>query len=183
MKQARFFGGLLAVMAVLLGTADVGAAEKQKDLLATMSWKGAKPMEKDGEAVVLEAQGTETPRLETSEEFTPPFKLTARVITDVTETRIQYGRGLFIFNWANKPDQIRVHDLMTAAPNPIPNKGLKAGKEHNIVIDIDAKRVTLKVDGQHIYSGRGDFRALKFPLSIGPAMGSKIKVLSFAVGE
>src|SRR5205823_14636090 len=123
------------------------------------------------------------PRLETKEEFTPPFKITARVITDITETRIQYGKGIFIFNWANQPDQVRVHDLLTSAPNPLPHKGLKAGKEHTIVIEVSAKHVTLKVSGQHIYSGNGDYRALKYPLSIGPAMGSKIHVLSFVVEQ
>ena len=155
----------------------------KSELLDKMVWHGAIPVTKEANGVLLEAQGTEVPKLETSEEFTPPFKVTARVITDITETRIQYGKGVFIFNWANQPDQIRVHDLLTAAPNPFPKQGLKAGKEHVIVIDVEARHVSLTVSGKRIYMGIGDYRALKNTLAIGPAMGSKIHVLSFVVEQ
>jgi hypothetical protein len=156
-------------------------AEKKNELLDSMIWRGAIPIVKEEKGVLLQAEGTEVAKLETAEEYTPPFKVTAKVITDITETRIHYGKGIFIFNWANQPDQIRVHDFLTAGPTAFPNKGLKAGKEHTIVIDVDPKRVSMTVSGNRIYSSTGDFRALKNKLAIGPAMGAKIRLLSFVV--
>jgi hypothetical protein len=183
MRLTRVLCGVALLSGVIAFIPTVASAQTKRDLLPTMVWHGAIPVTKEANGVLLEAQGSEVPKLQSTEEFTPPFKLTARVITDITETRIHYGKGIFIFNWANEPDQVRVHDLLTAAPHPFPGKGLKAGKEHTIVIQIDAKRVTLKVSGQQIYAGNGDFRTLKNTLAIGPAMGSKIHVLSFEVEQ
>src|SRR5438552_847922 len=110
-------GWILPCVAAILciGFVAPGRAEApaKHDLLPTMAWHGAVPMTKEANGVLLEAQGSEVAKLETTQEFTPPFKLTAHVITDVTETRIHYGKGVFIFNWANKPDEVRVHDLLT----------------------------------------------------------------------
>ena len=161
----------------------VAHAQKKQELLPTMVWHGTIPITKEADGVLLQAEGSEVPKLETAEQFTPPFKITAKVVTDTTETRIHYGKGLFIFNWANKPDQIRVHDLLTAAPNPIPGKGLKAGKEHTIVIEVEPRRMVLKVSGQQIYSSNGDYRGLKNTIAIGPAMGSKIHVHAFDIEQ
>jgi hypothetical protein len=110
----------------------------------------------------------------------PVVKTTAR--TDSTNLRLYYAAGVVIFNWEKNPETLRVHDPLTNQRTGVRGKGNISTNEWNeIEWKVLPERMEIRVNGRLRHKAVGDFKALKAPIGIGPAFGSKVSVKSFQV--
>ena len=134
--------------------------------------------------VILTARGGDTAKFLTKKMFRPPFELTTVAMTDSTNIRLYYAKGIIILNWERKKDELRVHDPKTGKWEAFPGKGLvEAHKWHKIVWSVGKGGMEVLVDGELRYRGRGDFTGIEAPVGIGPAWGSTVSVKSFDVKQ
>jgi hypothetical protein len=106
--------------------------------------------------------------------LSPPFALRAKLKqTDLTDIRLHYGLGTVIFNWSDHPKELRVHDPRTANITPTPDRGLLLpDRLHELVWEITTNNMSVSVDGQIRYQGKGDYGGVKAYPGIGPTNGT-----------
>ncbi|MHC4561402.1 MAG: tetratricopeptide repeat protein [Planctomycetota bacterium] len=173
----------------LLGMSDIGelmfagsvSADRTSGVQPLASRGGCRIHAKEG-FVRLTCGHSDTKSAGTVTEYSPPFKLTARVRTDSTNIRLQYEPGWAIFNWEADKTKLMVGDFLEPKEHEVPGKGYLAINEwHDIVWEIDADAARLYANGKLLYTYKGDLSKLHGPVGIGPAWGSTVDVATFIV--
>lgn len=130
------------------------------------------------DVVLLSGNG----RMETVDPFSPPVKIRATAMTDVTNIRLYYGKGSCILNWELNPRMLRMRDPQTQERHAFPGKGFAVVNEwHQIEWIISSKQMQFLVDGELRAKVDGDYADLKATAGIGAAHGSIVSVTNFQV--
>ncbi|MCB1228916.1 MAG: hypothetical protein KDN19_01540 [Verrucomicrobiae bacterium] len=133
----------------------------------------------------LELKGPKTCWVESRRDFSPPFRIRARVKTDSTNIRFYYGKGILaVFNWEMNVEELRLRDPATYRAIGVPGAGsVSANEMHDFVIDVRKNQIEVSVDGKQRATMDGAFDSLDSPVGIGPAVGSVVTVESFQIVE
>jgi hypothetical protein len=129
------------------------------------------PYSKDVLAAMISTDGADW--LQTTHLLTPPFAIRAKVrLADLDDLRLHYALGAVVFNWADSPREMRVHDPRNSSLTPVPDKGiLLPNVSHELVWEITTNEMTVTADGQVRFQAKGDYQAIKGRVGIGQHPG------------
>ena len=135
------------------------------------------------DGLVLHSNGNTRDSLHTAHPVRPPFVFRAVVKSDGADLRFYYGLGLVIFNWADNPNELRVHDFATSAIVGYPGQGALSPTEwHEIVFDVRTNGMKISVDGAPRYDEYGFYRNLNSTPGFAPCPG-EVTIKSVVVEE
>ncbi|MEM9018542.1 MAG: hypothetical protein AAGC68_16145, partial [Verrucomicrobiota bacterium] len=123
--------------------------------------------------------------LDTSELFSPPFLVAARVGTDSIGLRFYFaGQEVVIFNWESTPTELRIKRPRDRKAVGIRDQGfIENNRLHEVEIEMLANRIRVLVNGDVRGEVDGDFSDLKGSFGVGPANGSTITLEMFQVRQ
>ncbi len=168
--------------------ASAGTADGDKVLWELKSRAGIEPVgdcemkSVKGGFELTSQRGGANAWMKSRQEFSPPFRIVARVATDSTNIRFYYRNHLAILNWEVNPSELRIHHPDGSGGVGFAGKGqIPRNRMQDVEIDVLVDKVTVKVDGRlrgELITSSPD---LKGPVGIGPAFGSTVTVESFRV--
>lgn len=140
-------------------------------------------LDRKGDQFIIASRHRDGSYLNTDQSFELPIRISARAGTDTTNIRFYLGDiPLTIFNWEEKPDQLRIHHPITRAPRGFNGVGhLARNQLFDLVIDVEKEKITVSIDGKQSAQMTGDFTGASGPVGLGPAFGSVITVERFEV--
>ena len=143
---------------------------------------GCRIQKQNGHLRLSSIFGRDATRVGTVEEYPPPIRIKARARSSSSDIRLYYGRGMVIFNMGKEENTLVVSGLGEHQRYEVPGKGhLKANEWHDIIWEIMKDDTRIIVDGEQVYSRKGDHRSIRAEAGIGPAWGSKVGVASFLI--
>ncbi|HEX3799915.1 MAG TPA: DnaJ domain-containing protein [Verrucomicrobiae bacterium] len=150
------------------------------DLLAEMVPFNDMDAAKTADGLVLTPKGDRA-MLRVTHPYRAPLTIRATVKTDLADLRLIYGLGMVIFNWADNPFELRVHDPVTSAMSAVAKKGFLATNEwHKLVWEITTNTMRVTSDGETIFEGKGNYRRIDGLVGIGGNRDS-IAVKNFSI--
>lgn len=140
-------------------------------------------LDRKGDQFILTSRHRDGSYLNTDQSFELPIRISARAGTDTTNIRFYFGDiPLAIFNWEEKPDQLRIHHPINRSARGFNGVGhLARNQLYDLVIDLEKEKITVSIDGKQSAQLTGDFSGASGPVGLGPAFGSVITVERFEV--
>lgn len=183
--KSRTFGTIM-VLTLLLTILNAGACTPpgQADDFPEFAPVSGCDLVKQDKVIILKGARGDQARLLTKTEYAPPFALHVKAKTDSKNLRLYYSKGVVIFNWEGREDELRLHDPENGGGvgMGVPGQGkIEPGKYHDIVWEVYPDGMRVLVNGKERGRMVGNYEKLKAPVGIGPAFGSVITTESFRV--
>jgi hypothetical protein len=103
-------------------------------------------------------------------------------MTDSTDIRWNYARGLVILGWERDTDELRVHDPKTGRESGYEGRGLVTPNDwHEITFEITDVSLRVIVDGKERHQRKADYKGLNAPIGIGGFPGTKLTVKEISI--
>lgn len=122
-------------------------------------------------------------RLSTPETFRPPVEITIVAKTDSRNLRISYAADQVIFNWEENEDELRVDGGPADGRHTGGAGRIPTGKYVTIQWNVTPQHQDIYVDGELRFEHCGDYSAVDKPITVFPALGSKVTVKSITVKQ
>jgi hypothetical protein len=163
-------------------TAPPKPPEVDQNILKVMIPMNKLKVERSADGLVL--SGSEAREfLQAPQLARPPFTFRATLKTDEADVRFYYGLGQVILNWADNPQELRVHDFATGAITGVRRRGALAPNVwHDLAFNVRTNGLTVSVDGETRLEAEGFYRNLKSAPGIGPS-GGEITVKSVRIEQ
>jgi hypothetical protein len=142
------------------------------------------PPEKTPEGLRIRGPHDGAGRLLTRKEIAAGFTATFVVKTDSTNVRLYYGdKGVVIFNWEMRRDELRHRDPRTGEHTGKPGAG-RIPKDTWVTVTwtITATDSIVAVDGQERGTLHADYKGLRGRLGVGTSAGATVTLKSLTVG-
>jgi len=111
--------------------------------------------------------------LQSTNLLSPPFAMRLNVeLTNLADVRLSYALGLVIFNWSDRPKELRVHDPRNSSITPTAEEGLLLpGQPQELYWEITTNEMTVIVNGQTRFRAKGNYTVIKGFAGIKPHDG------------